>query len=109
MLVQTKPKFPNTPIAKIPLQNGMTAFCDPKWLEQLSTLHWHAKKSRSLFYACSKVHVDGKIKFIRMHQLIAHTPPNQVCHHINGNSLDNREANLRNMSEFEHAKYYSYR
>ncbi len=109
MLVQAEPGFPDTPIAKIPLQNGMVALVDPKWFEVLSSVRWYAKKSNSQFYACRKV-TDGKrIWFDRMHRLIAHTPRGLVCHHINRNSLDNRRANLQNMSEFEHAKYYSYR
>lgn len=108
MLVQCEKGFPYTPIVKIRLQRGMVAFCDPKWLYALSTLHWYAKKSRGLFYACAKVKIDGKTRFLRMHRIVAHTPADKVTHHINGNSLDNRVANLQNLTKFEHAKYYSY-
>ncbi len=109
MLVKTDLQFPYTPIARIPMQRGFIAFCDPKWLESLSALHFYAKKSRELYYACAKVHVDGKVKFLRMHRIVAHTPDDMIPHHLNGNTLDNREDNLLNITEFEHAKYFSYR
>ncbi|MBA7655341.1 hypothetical protein ES703_63245 [subsurface metagenome] len=108
MLIQTDPRFPYTPIARIPLQRGFVTFCDPKWLFTLSTLHWYAKKSRSLWYACSKIIIAGKVKFLRMHRIVAHTPDGMIPHHLNGNTLDNREENLLNITEYEHAKYFSY-
>ncbi len=109
MLVKTDPLFPDTPIVRIPLQRGMVTFCDPKWLNALSYVHWYAKKSRGLWYACAKVIIDGKVKFLRMHRIVAHTPDGMIPHHVNGNSLDNRRANLLNITEFEHGKMFSYR
>lgn len=109
MLVQTQPGFPNTPIARIPLQNGLFALVDPDWFDRLNRYHWYAKKSFGCLYACRKVTNKGHVFFIRMHRVVANTPDNLVCHHINGNSLDNRRANLKNMTQFEHAKYYSWR
>ncbi len=109
MLVKTKPGFPDTPIARIPLQRGMVAFCNPKWLDTLSLVHWYAKKSRGLWYACAKVITNGRVHFLRMHRIVAHTPADQIPHHLNGNSLDNREENLLNVTEFEHGKMFSYR
>jgi len=109
MLVKTDPFFPDTPIVWIPLQRGMVAFCDPKWYPVLGKLHWYAKKSRGLWYACAKVIRNGKVTFLRMHRIVADTPPNMIPHHLNGNSLDNREDNLLNITEFEHQKMFSYR
>lgn len=108
MLVQTQPGFPDTPIAQIPLQNGMVTLFDPKWSPIFLKLHWYAKKSRGRYYACSKVKCCGGVSFIRMHRAVARCPPGMIPHHINGNSLDNRSANLQNMTRYEHAKYYSY-
>lgn len=109
MLVKCAPGFPDTPIARIPLQDGMFALVDPDWFDYLIQFHWYAKKSGTCWYACRKVTTNGHIYFIRMHRVVAETPPDLVCHHVNKNSLDNRRLNLQNMSWFEHAKYYSYR
>ena len=109
MLVKIEPGFPNTPIARIPLQNGMYALVNPGWFDCLIPFHWYAKKSFHCVYACRKVIETGRIFFIRMHRVIADTPYDLVCHHINGNPLDNRRENLLNMSWFEHAKLHSYR
>lgn len=109
MLVKTQPGFPDTPIARIPLQNGMVAFCDPKWFDFLNQFSWYSKKSNNRYYACHKVSKKGTVCFLRMHRVIADTPTELICHHINGNPLDNRSANLKNMTWYEHAKYYSYR
>lgn len=109
MLVKTDPGFPDTPAARIPLQNGMYALVDPELFDGLIWFPWYAKKSNTQYYACRKVTIDGSTFFIRMHRVIANTPIDLICHHINRNSFDNRRANLQNMSWYEHAKYYSYR
>lgn len=109
MLVKIEPGFPNTPIARIPLQEGFETFVDPDWFDYLLRFHWYAKQSFVCWYACRKVIEAGRIFFIRMHRVVANTPYDLVCHHINHNSLDNRRANLLNMSWFEHAKLHSYR
>lgn len=108
MLVSTRPGFPDTPIAQIPLQNGMWALFDPKWSPIFLRHHWYAKKSRGRYYVCCKKVCCGGVHFIRMHRAVAYTPQGMICHHINGNTLDNREANLLNVTEFEHQKYFSY-
>lgn len=109
MIVKTQKLYPNTPIAWIPLQKGKFAAVDADWFERLNQYHWYAKKSFSCWYVCRKMKQYGKIIFVRMHRVVADTPTDQVCHHINGDTLDNRRANLQNMPEFEHAKLYSYR
>jgi len=109
MLVKVKRKYPETTKVTIHLQNGIDCFVDPEWLPVLKKFHWYAKKSAGRYYACSKVTKDGKTTFIRMHRVIANTPKDFVCHHINGNTLDNRQANLLNMTLFDHTKEHSYR
>ncbi len=109
MLVQTFQNFPRSAIARIPLQNGMVALVDPEWFDRLIWLPWYAKKSFHCWYACRKVNENGKIWFVRMHRLIADTPLDLICHHINGNTFDNRRENLLNMSWFDHTKLHSWR
>lgn len=43
----------------------------------------------------------GPRRTIRMHRLIANPPHNMVVDHINGNTLDNRRANLRVCTQSE--------
>jgi len=109
MLVKIKPGHPGTPAKTIPLQNNMIAIVDPDQYYPMMKYHWYAKKSGYCWYATTKVKKGDAIFFLRMHRLIANTPPDLVCHHINHNPLDNRIANLQNMTFYEHAKYYSYR
>jgi len=109
MIVQCDRGFPNTPAVRIPLQEPFFTLCDPELFDDFIRFHWYAKKSAGRYYACRKVTTETKVFFIRMHRVIAATPVDMVCHHINGNTLDNRRANLLNMTEFEHAKMFSYR
>lgn len=109
MLVKTEPGFPDTPGIRIPLQRGMCTLVDPHWFDFMIQIHWYGKKSRGKYYACAKVLIDGKVRFLRMHRIVAHTPDGYIPHHLNGNSLDNREANLLNITEYEHGKLFSYR
>jgi len=109
MLVKIKANFPDCPKITFPLQGDKIALIDPSQYYSLMKYHWYAKKSGYCWYAVAKVKKEDKIIFLRMHRLIANTPPHMVCHHINHNPLDNRDSNLQNMTWFEHAKYYSWR
>ncbi len=109
MLVIENRNYPETAKAFIPLQNGLQAIIDPIWLSALNQMHWYAKRSFSKVYVCSKVIIKGKVTFLRMHRIVAHTPRDMVCHHINHNTLDNRAANLLNLTPYEHKEMHSYR
>lgn len=84
----------------------MFTIVDPKNLEHLQQYHWFAKMSGSCWYAVRKVTSKNSIYFVRMHRQIMHTPRNQVVHHFNGWSLDNREENLLNCTPDEHNLYH---
>jgi len=81
---------------KIPLTQGRSAKVDSEDYIWLSQFRWHCKTNTNSIYAVRSVSVNGKSKRIYMHRLIADTPDNLVCDHINHNGLDNRRANLRN-------------
>lgn len=109
MLVQTDHDFDPGPIARIPLGKGLFALCDPDWFDYLNQFNWYAKKSFSRYYPCRKVTENGKVYFVRMHRVVANTPDDLICHHVNKNTFDVRRLNLQNMSQFEHQKLYSWR
>jgi len=81
---------------RIPLTQGKFAKVDPEDYIWLSQFRWHCKTNINTIYAVRTVSVDGKSKRVYMHRIIADTPDNLVCDHINHNGLDNRKKNLRN-------------
>ncbi len=81
----------------IPLTQGKYAIVDPDDFYWLIRHKWTASRVYNKFYAVRSelCKTSGKRKSLRMHREIAHTPEGLECDHINGNSLDNRKANLR--------------
>jgi len=109
MIVEVEPDFPCSPYNLIPLGRGLFCKVDVKLYDSLSAYNWYAKKSFRCWYACRKLYLDGCQKIIRMHRIIANTPEDMVCHHINHDTFDNRILNLQNMLSFDHAKMFSWR
>ena len=81
---------------KIPLTQGRFAKVDPEDYIRLSQFRWHCKVNKNAIYAVRTEMCSGRSKRIYMHCVIANTPPNLVCDHINHSGLDNRKTNLRN-------------
>ncbi|TES91559.1 MAG: hypothetical protein E3J94_03635 [Desulfobacteraceae bacterium] len=109
MKVLTVKPYPETQTALLPINRDFVVKYDPELYYLIDDYHWFAKKSFHCWYAVAWTNVNGKRKLLRMHHLVNSTPKDLVCHHINGDTMDNRIANLQNISEFEHAKYFSYR
>ena len=82
---------------RIPLTQGKFAIVDPDEYYRLSEYKWSASRVYNKFYAVRTTPAGkGKRrKTIRMHREIANVPDHLECDHINGDSLDNRIANLR--------------
>lgn len=75
----------------IPLTQGLSTIVDDDCADLLK-FKWHAhRKARSYFYASRQ---EGG-KTISMHREITGAAKGQVVDHINGDTLDNRRANLR--------------
>jgi len=82
---------------RIALTQGKYAIVDPDDYYKLNEYKWCALKVGHKYYA---VRSNGgrkgqKRKLYRMHREVVHIPKGLECDHINGDSLDNRKANLR--------------
>jgi len=82
---------------RIPLSQGKFAIVDPDEYYRLSEYKWSASRVYNKFYAVrtGPAEKGRRKKTIRMHREIVDIPDGLECDHINGNSLDNRKANLR--------------
>lgn len=109
MLVETVIAPPPKYSRQIQLTKGFYAIVDEDLYDELRRHYWRAKRSFSGFYAVRRVVRKGVTHTIQMHRQIAKTPDDMICHHKNGNKLDNRRANLENVSDYLHRKLYSYR
>ncbi|MBN1361107.1 MAG: HNH endonuclease [Sedimentisphaerales bacterium] len=91
------PEPPDDTIRYIPLTRGLHAIVDVKNYEWLNQYKWYAQARRdgATFYACR----NSRRRTIMMHREIMKPPPGKVVDHINGNGIDNREANMRNCTQ----------
>jgi len=87
---------------EIKLTCGKVAIVDKETYLKVNKYYWRAKKSGSCWYAVRRYSDSGGTHEVRMHREIAGTGPLEDCHHINGNSLDNRRVNLRNLDSISH-------
>jgi len=72
---------------------------DYDWLNRWT---WRAVRYHKAYYAHGVLTTARGTAHRKMHRMVAHTPANMICHHRNRNSLDNRRANLINMTREEH-------
>lgn len=91
--------------AEIELSRGFVAIVDAdikEWLLQWSWLAIGSAPRRP--YAGTRVRVGGVQQRVLMHRLIAGARSGQVVDHINGDTLDNRVANLRVCSQKQNTR-----
>jgi len=96
----------NPSISIIPLTHGKFALVDPELYSQLKHFTWRAVRSSHCWYAVRRIQHGAKTITIKMHRAIAKTPEYMVCHHRNGDPLDNRLRNLKNMYPLEHTVHH---
>jgi hypothetical protein len=80
---------------EIRLTQGRVAVVDEQDFAGLSALKWMASCKRGKWYACRFVRSNGQRKPEYMARVILAAPPDRFVDHINGDTLDNRRANLR--------------
>jgi hypothetical protein len=94
LLVYRKVKYGYV-FRRIRLTRGLWAIVDPIWYERLKEYKWHAKGGHGECYAARGYRRGGRTAVEWMHKVILRVPRGFVVDHINGNTLDNRRANLR--------------
>ena len=89
----------------IELTQGQVTKVDDYWYPILCRFTWCARWSKftNSFYAMRSVYYADnagkqKTKTILMHRVISQTPHGLVCDHINNDTLDNQESNLRSVT-----------
>jgi hypothetical protein len=110
---------------EIILTFGKSALVNDRWYWKLRLMPWYAKESSGGFYAATSLSRKNRHHYVlRMHQLILGLVPREYCphceacdyfdecayiqtefwegHHLNGDTMDNREENLEKMTKEEH-------
>ena len=85
------PEPPSADVRYIALTKGKFAIVDAADYERLNRYKWNAMEVKGKWYARRSV-VGG---VVLMHREITNAPDDMLVDHINGNGLDNRQANLR--------------
>ncbi len=100
-------------VKEIPLTKGYVTVVDDKNYNYLMQWKWCVRIPNSSSncvkpYAIRNLSVDerslGMRHQIHMHRIIAQAPDNMQVDHINGNTLDNRECNLRLCNNQENSR-----
>lgn len=95
----TTPKLPNDSTI-IKLTKGQESIIDAEDFAKVSEYNWYTlkqpnyQKTRYVAQTCVK-QPDGKWKTIYLHRFLIDAPKGLMVDHINGDTLDNRKANLR--------------
>lgn len=86
---------------QIPLTQGEYAIVDDKQYDYLMQWKWYcARKSNGTPYAIRRTSGKNR-KTIWMHREVNGTPEELITDHINHNTLDNRKANLRSVTNLK--------
>ena len=84
------------PYRKIYLGEGEFTIVDADIYYRLGRFKWFLVGSKKKFYAARNIKTGPcQIKIVRLHRVIMNPPDGLLIDHQNGNSLDNRRANLR--------------
>jgi len=102
MLVKKTVQLDPSKKCLIALGDGFFATVDPDDYKRISHFRWFWKKSGSKVYAVRKKRIGVKTFLVRMHREVAQCPPDKVTHHLNRDTLDNRNHNLVNLLPYEH-------
>lgn len=83
------------------IRNGVV---DEEDYERLAKYEWYVSISHGKPYARRQTQRVKPVGETWMHRMLVNCPTGKVVHHINGNTLDNRKANLHITTREEHKK-----
>jgi len=94
---------PSLDYIEIGMTQGYVACVDIEDHLKVVLYSWHPDvRPNGLVYAAASVSINGKIRTIRMHQLILPDAPDEIDH-ADGNGLNNRRYNLRPATRSQNA------
>jgi len=105
MIIIRTPVKPPANSKIIIARGGYQVIVDAELYDTLNQFKWFLKKSSHRFYVCRRKIIRGKTFTIRMHRQITKCPSWMIVHHINQDTLDNRRANLKVISQREHRHF----
>ena len=92
-------------IAHVPLNRGYVAVIDAEDVPLVAGYNWTVRTVRGLCYAFRTDRSSGyRQRRIHLHRVIARTPKRMHVDHIDGDGLNNRRANLRNVTPAENSQ-----
>jgi hypothetical protein len=91
---------------KIELTKGLFATVDDHWYEYLKKWNWSARKGTggnvyAARYATSTELRKGSSAIVFMHRVVNNTPQDADTDHVDGDTLNNTEGNLRSCTRLE--------
>jgi hypothetical protein len=89
------------PFRKISLGEGQFAILDALDYYRYCAFKWTMGGQGSVVYAVRSTKIGAKITTRRLHREIMNAPKGLLVDHANGNTLDNRRANLRLATHFQ--------
>ena len=82
-------------VAVIPLTKDYEAIIDSSDFDLVNGYNWTAQVNRNNVYAYRSERISGRSNTMLLHRILMQPEDGMVVDHINGNTLDNRRANLR--------------
>lgn len=79
----------------IKIAKGYETIVDDDWYEKIPHTGERPRIRRGLIYVYRMYYIDGKAKAQSLHRIITNAKNGDIVDHINGDTLDNRNANLR--------------
>ena len=86
---------------ELPLSKGKVTIIDAADFEKVGHLKWYYSSGG---YACRTKKVNGKKRTVQLHRVLMDAPDKKQVDHINGDTLDNRSANLRLCTQAENKR-----